>query len=288
MRCARTSVLYSRPMRGGFIFGGLSFESEAVLSSALSAAQRTLLPALGLGACSAPTRDILQKGRRGPRAFVIDPIESLSFTDYDNLASRIWELAAASSRGRIVLGLGGEQPSLEFASRAEVDWSGDRLGQYTARWLVPTREPTMAYYASGPLEFEWTTLRSRPALDVRDWAGFFGMLVESEERIYFCAPTENDENLSFEWADLARPGTGSVIAFPGKELLVWTEVKPAGELRLPTATYSHAVEVVLQCMDTHLSVFEWAEIERTGCIPDPSVRCHSLWFAEGHGIVAVS
>jgi hypothetical protein len=274
-------------MTTNFVFGGLAFASDAILSSALNAAERTLMPALGLGVCSPRVRELLGKARRGPRAFLIEPAERLSFAELDDLAPRLWELAEASSRGRLVIGQMGERPGLDVPSRAETEWREDTLGQPTTRWLVPTTGPMIAYRPPAILEFAWTSQRdlslgSRPALDVRDWAGFFGLLVECDERIYINLSGPSDAQWACEWADLAVPGIGGVIVFPGKEALVWTEVQPARELRLPTASYSRAVEVVVWSANTCPSAYDLARL------PEPSTRCSSLWFVEGRGIVAVN
>jgi hypothetical protein len=131
-----------------------------------------------------------------------------------------------------------------------------------------------------PLEFAWTRVQGLPALDVRDWCGFFGVLVERDHRLYFGAPDLTGALEFFEWANLAHEGATGLVAFSHKELLVSTEVCESQPLSLATRRYELATRVVVtrRLMPSDPAQFGSLEV---------APRATSVWFARGHGIVSI-
>lgn len=256
-------------------FGALGFASARELDAVTA---EVLGPDV-LGPQPPAVLDVLGGARRD-RALV------LSFEAY--MPSSLWhpfvgtlhELAARAQLGRVGMLYAGDGTETSVAAAPDRGPASPDV-RVTQRHLRLDRPVISVARGAGHEALELDVVRrsdGTPGLDTGDWLGFFGVLFERGEALFF------DTGRSvYDWAQPAEPGTCRVLSSASTELVVVVEVLGPRPLPFGGAPREDAIAIAVHSLVASGDAFAY---QRAGW-RERAQTTRTVFLAPGAGLVAI-
>lgn len=256
-------------------FGALGFASARELDAVIA---EVLGPEV-LGPQPPVVLDVL-RGARRDRALVLSFEAYMPSSLWHPFVGAIHEMAARAQLGRVAMLYAGDGTEMSVAAAPDRGPASPEA-RITQRHLRLDRPVISVARGAGdePLELE-VVHRSdgTPGLDTGDWLGFFGVLFERAEVLFF------DTGRSvYEWAQPAEPGTCRVLSSASSELVVVVEVLGPRPLPHGAEPRTDTIGVAVHELVASGDAFAY---QRAGW-RERAQRTRTVFFAPGAGLVAI-